>query len=65
MQPTPDLQAAYQRTDLQREGISFDAAMLSPMLTKCLQRIAQASQPINQPPMPKHRTKVQWQAYKD
>jgi hypothetical protein len=59
------LQAAYDRTALQREGISFEAAIADPMFKKCLQRIAQASEHIKQPPLPRRQVKQAWLPYKD
>ncbi len=65
MLPANPLQDAYNRTALQREGISFEAAIADPMLKKCLQRIAELNQHIKQPPLPRHATKTQWQPFKD
>lgn len=59
-----NLQVAYQRTKLQRHGISFDAAMAQPMFKTCLRHIAQA---IEKPyvPLPKHVCINNWQQFKD
>ena len=64
MLATSELIAAYERTDLPKTGISFEAAVLSPMFKRCLERIATASQHIKQPPLPKHQTAVHWQDFK-
>lgn len=65
MQTTDQLQAAYQRTGLQREGITFDAAIADPMFKKCLQNLAKLAEQIKQPPLPKHKTAAHWQPFKD
>ncbi len=65
MPTTAQLKTAYQRTALQREGISFDAAMQSPMFKTCLTHVAEALDSIKQPPLPKHHCQPKWQPYKD
>ena len=64
MPTTAQLQTAYHRTALQREGISFDAAMQSRMFRTCLMHIAEA---IEKPyvPLPKHQCHAKWQQFKD
>lgn len=64
MPTTAQLKAAYQRTALQREGISFDAAMTSAMFRICLTHIAEA---IEKPyvPLPKHPCVNRYQQFKD
>lgn len=62
--PTNDqLKTAYNRTALQREGISFDEAMQSPMFKICLQRLAETTdlctKTTNRPRQPA------WLPYKD
>lgn len=59
------LHQAYERTALQREGISFDAAIANPMFKRCLERIAELNEHIKQPPLPRHATAHQWQQFKD
>lgn len=56
---------AYKRTGLQREGISFDKAMETPMFKRCLQHIADAINTIHQPPLPRKIVEPQWQQFKD
>ncbi len=65
MQTVDPLQAAYQRTGLQREGISFDAAMATPMFKNCLQHIADAINTIHTPPLPRHNVQPKWQQHID
>jgi hypothetical protein len=65
MQPAQSsLQTAYQRTALQREGISFEQALETPMFKTCLTHIAEA---IEKPyvPLPKHACANNWQPFKD
>lgn len=64
MPETNSLLNAYNRAQLARHGISFDAAMAQPMFKTCLTHIAQA---IENPyvPLPKHVCANQWQQFKD
>lgn len=64
MQTANSLQTAYDRTQLARHGISFDAALASPMFKTCLTHIAEA---IEKPyvPLPMHACANNWQQFKD
>jgi hypothetical protein len=56
---------AYNRTGLQREGISFDKAMETPMFKNCLQHIADAIHTIHPQPLPRKIVEPKCQQFKD
>jgi len=60
---TEELKAAYDRTKLKQNGISFEWAIEQPIFVMCLSRIAEA---ISKPyvPLPKHAASKPL-AYKD
>lgn len=66
MPTTAQLKIAYQRTALQREGISFEQAMGDAMFKMCLTRIATLiERKPTHIPLPKHPCNTKWQQFKD